>query len=272
MLIDCGEGTQTQLSRYKCKSLRINHIFISHLHGDHYLGLMGLLFTMHLLRRTTPLNIYGPKGLDQIITTQLKYSDSALNYQINFHTLSGQRELLLDTNLLTVHSFPIYHRIPCVGFVIKEKTKPRRIIKETIPDDIKLEELANLKKGKDVLDREGKVKYANSKYTRPPRKSRSYAYCSDTKYDERIIEHIKGVDLLYHEATFLKEKELWAAETFHTTTAQAGKIASKANVGELLIGHFSARYKDLTVFLNETKTEFERTRLAIEGETISIPD
>ncbi|MBL3658589.1 ribonuclease Z [Fulvivirga sediminis] len=272
-LIDCGEGTQIQLSRYKCKALRINHIFISHLHGDHYLGLMGLIFTMHLLQRKDDLFIYGQKGLQEIITTQLKYSDTSLNYKIHFHELQNDcSELLFEDKLLTVHSFPLNHRIACCGFLFKEKPKPIRLNKEKLPENISLAQIGDLKKGLDIIDDEGNVLYKNSDITLPPRKSRTYAYCSDTKYDESILPYISDADLLYHEATFLEEKAIWAEKTFHSTTTQAATIAKMAGVKHLLIGHYSARYKDLSPFLNEAKSVFENTSLATEGESTHVPE
>ena len=272
-LIDCGESTQTQLTRYKCKTIRINHIFISHLHGDHYLGLMGLIFTLHLLQRKDDLYIYGQRGLQEIITTQLKYSDTSLNYKIHFHELRTDKpELLFEDKYLTVESFPLNHRIACCGFIFKEKPKPLRLNKEKLPENLTLAQIGTLKKGEDVLSESGDLIYKNSDLTLPPRKSRSYAYCSDTKYDESIIPIIKGVDLLYHEATFLQEKAFWAEQTFHSTTEQAAGIAKAAKVKQLVIGHYSARYKDLTPFLEEAKSVFDNTYLATEGESIHIPE
>lgn len=252
---------------------RINHIFISHLHGDHYLGLMGLIFTMHLMGRQADLHIYGQKGLQEIIITQLRYSNTVLNYTIKFRELTpGASEILFEDEWVEVKTFPLNHRIPCNGFVIREKPKPYRINKETMPDNLSLLDIAKLKKGDDIYDEQGQLIYKNEQLTLPPRRSRSYAYCSDTKYDENIIPHIRNVDLLYHEATFLLGKELWAEHTFHSTTAQAGEIAKKAGVKQLIIGHFSARYKDLTPFLTEAKHVFSNTFLATEGEAIDVPD
>ncbi|MEJ2006056.1 MAG: ribonuclease Z [Cyclobacteriaceae bacterium] len=272
-LIDCGEASQIQMQRFRCKPLRINHIFISHLHGDHYLGLMGLVFTMHLLGRKKDLHIYGQKGLDEIITLQLKYSDTRLNYSIRFHQLDPENEeLIFEDNILTVTSFPLTHRIPCCGFLFSEKPKLRRMNKEKLPEKINISEIQRLKEGKDVMDENGYVKYAYKEYTLPPRKSRSYAYCSDTAYEPGIIPHIRNADVLYHEATFLNERRQWAEKTFHSTTTQAAEIARKANVGKLLIGHYSARYKDLTEFLREASEIFPKTILATEGETIEFKD
>lgn len=272
-LIDCGEATQMQLSRFKCKASKINHIFISHLHGDHYLGLMGLIFTMHLLKRTDDLYIYGQKGLREIITTQLKYSETILNYKIRFTELQpGESQLLFEDNIVEVHSFPLFHRIACNGFVVKEKPKPLRLNKEKLPKDLSLLNIARLKRGEDATDMHGQILFKNEELTLPPRKSRSYAYCSDTKYEEAIIPYIKGVDLLYHEATFLSDRLKWAQQTYHSTTHQAATIAKKADVGQLVIGHYSARYNDLTPFLAETKEIFSNTLLATEGETIEVSE
>ena len=261
------------MQRFKCKPVRINHIFISHLHGDHYLGLMGLIFTMHLLGRKKDLHIYGQQGLDEIITLQLKYSDTRLNYRVRFHQLNPSvEEVIFEDDLLTVSSFPLRHRIPCCGFRFTEKPKLRRMNKELLPDKIGVTEIQQLKEGKDVLDENGSVKFEYKKLTLPPRRSRSYAYCSDTAFDPEIVTHIKDADLLYHEATFLNGREEWAKKTYHSTTIQAARIARKANVGRLLIGHYSARYKDLTDFLREASEVFPHTMLATEGESIQIPD
>lgn len=234
---------------------------------------MGLLFTMHLLKRGNDLHLYGPRGLEEIITLQLQYSDSVLNYNIIFHELNPEApELIFEDKILEVHSFPLNHRIPCTGFLFKEKPKPVRIKKEALPENLPLQQIARLKKGLDVVDENGNVLYKNEELTIPPRKSRSYAYCSDTKFDERIIPIIQNVDLLYHEATFLKEKAIWADKTFHSTTQQAAEMAKAAKVGKLIIGHYSARYKDLSPFLEEAKQYFENTVLAIEGDQIEVLD
>lgn len=272
-LIDCGEGTQERLKKFHCKPLKINHIFISHLHGDHYLGLMGLLFTMHLLKRTNPLHLYGQRGLQEIITTQLKYSDSTLNYRVLFHELTpGISELLYEDEVVEVRTIPLNHRIPCSGFLFKEKPKPYRINKDKLPENILLQDIAKLKQGIDVTDELGNIIYKKEEFTLPPRKSRVYAYCSDTKYDERILPYINGADLLYHEATFVEEKAEWAEVTYHSTTTQAATIAKMGEVGQLMIGHYSARYRDVTIFMEQAKKIFSNTILAHEGEAIDIPD
>jgi ribonuclease Z len=265
-LIDCGESVQLLLKKYGHKISRINHIFISHLHGDHYLGLMGLISTMHLQARNKPLQIYAQRGLQEIITLQLKYSNTHLAYPIFFKELDPEKaETILENEKLTVRSFPLNHRIPCCGFVIKEKPKGRRIIKEKTQGKLSVAQIAQLKKGLDVLDEQGNVLYAVADYTLPPKKASAYAFCSDTKYDEQIIPYIKQVDLLYHEATFTEQYSQRAAETFHSTAAQAAKIAQLAQVGKLLIGHFSIRYKNLEPLLNEASALFPNTALAEEG-------
>lgn len=266
-LIDCGEATQLQLKRYKLRAQRINNIFISHLHGDHYLGLMGLLSSMHLMGRNKPLNLYGPKGLQEIITLQLKYSDTVFNYEVNFHEIDTEKhQLIHEDELVTVHSIPLDHRISCSGFLISEKPKSRRIIREAIPEDFSIRNIIRLKKGEDVYSDEGDLLYKNEDVTLPPRQTFQYAYCSDTKYNESIIPIIEGADMLYHESTFLEEHMDRASTTYHSTAKEAANIAKKANVGKLLLGHFSARYKDIEPLQEEAREVFKESYLAIEGE------
>jgi ribonuclease Z len=273
ILIDCGEGAQMQMMKYGLPLHRIDYIFISHLHGDHYLGLMGLLFTLHLNRRTSDLHLYSYRGLDEIIITQLRHSKSALNFKIVFHTLAaGKQEIIFENKHLTVETIPLSHKISCSGFLIREKPKPRRIDKDRLPSGLLINQLNDLKNGADVVDETGKVLYKNEDLTLPARKSRSYAYCSDTQYYEPIVSQIQGVDILYHEATFIKEDELKAIETKHSTAFQAAEIARKAGVNKLLIGHFSARYKELTPLFNEAVERFSNTYLAQEGETFVIEE
>ncbi|HEY0654476.1 MAG TPA: ribonuclease Z [Chryseosolibacter sp.] len=272
-LVDCGEGAQIQLMKYQTNFHRISHIFISHLHGDHYLGLMGLLFTMHLLRRTNDLHIHGHAGLDEIITTQLKHSRSVPSYPIHFHVLGKDTsEVIYEDNHLTVETLPLRHKLTCAGFVFREKPKPRRVNKEVLPPGLLIQQIANLKRGFDVTDENGNLLYRNQDLTLEPRRSRSYAYCSDTAYHEALIEKIKNVNLLFHEATFTKDELSKANETLHSTAEQAGRIARLANVDRLVIGHFSARYKELTPVLDEAKAIFPNTHLANEGEIFSIAE
>lgn len=272
ILIDCGEGAQMQMLKYGLPLHRLDYIFISHLHGDHYLGLMGLLFTLHLNRRTADLHLYSHKGLDEIITTQLKYSKSALNFKIIFHTLTpDKQEIIFESKHITVETIPLSHKINCSGFLLREKQKPRRIDKDKLPDGLLFNQLTALKDGADIVDEDtGKILHKNENLTLPSRKSRSYAYCSDTMYIESIIQQVHHVDILYHEATFTQEDELKAIETKHSTALQAAQIAHKAEVKKLLIGHFSARYKELTPLLNEATALFPNTYLAKEGETFVI--
>ncbi|MCZ8354317.1 MAG: ribonuclease Z [Cyclobacteriaceae bacterium] len=273
MLIDCGEAAQMQIKRYDLSLSKIDYIFISHLHGDHYLGLPGVLFTLHLLKRTKPLHIFGLQGLDEIITIQLKYSKSHLNYPLFFHTLNPEKttDLILDEDKFTVTSFPLNHKIPTCGFLFKEKIKPYRIDKDKLNKEVSLQAIAQFRQGNDFMLEGGKI-LAYQDYTLPPKRSRNYAYCSDTAYHLPIVETIKEVDLLYHEATFINEDLDKAIETKHSTALQAAEIAKKANVKKLLLGHFSARYKDLQVIEAEAKTIYPHSALAIDGETFTIEE
>lgn len=268
LLIDCGEATQLQLKRYGVKITKLDTIFISHLHGDHFFGLIGLLSSMHLSGRTEDLHIYGPNGLQEILLIQFKYSDTILKFQIHFHLTNPEGfNFVTETDEFTVHSFPLKHRIACTGFLFKEKPKNHRINKGLLPENMLLQHIALLKKGNDVFDSEGNILYSKSELTSPPRKSFSYAYCSDTIYDPSICQYFEGVDCLYHEATFLHDMLDRAQNTFHTTALQAAQIALQAKVGTLLLGHFSARYKELDAHLIEAKTVFEKSSLAQEGLT-----
>jgi ribonuclease Z len=272
-LVDCGESTQLQLNKYKVKFNKIDHIFISHLHGDHYLGLVGLISTMHLHGRKKDLYLYGPPGLDEIITIQFKYSETFLNYKIIFKELETEKiAIIFETDHLTVETIPLKHRIKCCGFLFKEKPKRKRINKENLPPEILLLEIVELKNGNDIYDENGNIKFKNEDFTLPPRKSRSYAYCADTIYTESFIDQIKNIDLLYHESTFLHELKGRAIETYHSTAIDAATIALKANVKQLLLGHFSSRYKEIEPLLVEARTVFPNTYLAIEGETFNIRD
>ncbi len=272
-LVDCGEGTQIQLMRHQVSANRLNHIFISHLHGDHYLGLMGLLFSMHLHRRTTALHLYSHQGLDSIIMEHLRHANSALSFTLHFHQiLPHQSYVLFEDDKLIVSTIPLVHKIPCTGFLFKEKIKPRRINKEVLPANLTFQQLVDLKAGKNIKDNSGSVQYLNSSLTHEPKHSRSYAYCSDTAYHPEMVELIKGIDLLYHEATFMDEDEEKARETKHATAKQAAQIAKQGNVKRLILGHFSARYKDLNPLLEEAKSEFKEVYLATEGLSFTIKE
>lgn len=262
-----------QLMRYQANLHRINHILITHLHGDHYLGLMGLIFTMHLLRRTNDLHLYSHRGLDEIITTHLKYSYSAPSFKIIFHSLEKDvQEIIFQDDALSVETVPLIHKIPCSGFVFREKEKPRRINKTKLPQGLRIQQIANLKKGHDVTDETGNVLFRNADLTLPPRKARSYAYCSDTAYSETLLDQLRDVDILYHEATFGSDEYAKAIETQHSTAAQAAEIAFKARAGKLVIGHFSARYKDLTPLVEEARKIFSDVEPATEGSVFTIQD
>jgi len=272
-LVDCGEAAQMQLMKFDIGFQRINHIFISHLHGDHYLGLMGLLFSMHLHKRTTDLHLYSHRGLDEIIITQLRYSQSVPSFKIVFHRLEeGEQKVIFEDEAVSVETIPLHHKIRCSGFLFREKPKPRRIDKDNLPPGLLIHQIVGLKKGDDVTDEYGNVLHTNESLTFPPRKSRSYAYCSDTSFNEQIVDQIKGIDLLYHEATFITEDESKARETKHSTAAQAATIALKAQASKLILGHFSARYRDLGPILDEAKKVFTNVQLALEGEVFSLQE
>ncbi len=270
-LIDCGEGTQLQLRKYKIRMQSIQHIFISHLHGDHYFGLIGFISTMHLLGREKELNIYAPAELKEIIYIQLTASKTELRFPLFFHEFGfDEPELLMESNYLTVHTIPLSHSLPCCGFLFQEKTKPRRMRKEKIEEyDIPLTAIPAIKAGGDFLLANGTI-VPHIELTRGAQLSRSFAFCSDTSYNETIIPQIIGVDMLYHEATFLDELKERAKQTMHSTAKEAATIASKAKVGKLIIGHYSQRYFDLSPLLNEAKAIFPNTYLAIEGEKFEL--
>jgi ribonuclease Z len=272
LLIDCGEGTQLQLRKFKLKFFKIDYIFISHLHGDHYYGLMGLISSLHLNNRTRLLTIFGPSGLDEIITTHLRYQQSTLNFPLRFiPTNPDQKELILEEEYFKVYTFPLQHRIPCTGFLIEEKSKFRKLKKEKLLEKkLSLEAIQQLRLGKDYKEPSSQELILVNDYAYPASIPRKYAFCSDTIYDPSLVNYIEGVDLLYHEATFTKEEEKRASETFHSTAAQAGNIAQQAKVKKLLLGHFSTRYPSLEIILKEAKEVFENSYLSEEGITISL--
>jgi len=271
-LIDCAEGTQLQLRKFHIKFQKINHIFISHLHGDHYFGLIGLLFSFHLLGREKDLHLYGPEKLLPIIKLQLDASDSKLLFPLKFHSLKeGVQDLIFDDGLISVTSFPLKHSIPTWGFLFKEKKRERNIRKDMLDGlEIPVEEFKKIKNGADFTDKNGKT-YLNEDLTTPPPKERSFAYCSDTSYYEEIIDYIQGVDLLYHEATFMEDMAQLAAEKFHVTAKEAASIASKSMAGKLILGHFSARYDDLNPLLREAREVFPESYLGEDGMTFEVP-
>jgi ribonuclease Z len=271
MLIDCGEGTQMQLRRFRLKYSKINYIFISHLHGDHYLGLIGLLSSFHLARRSNPLTIFGPKGLDEIISTHFRWSNTQLTYSIDFHiTTDDGLNLLVNTPQLMVYSFPLRHRLPTTGFLIKEKAGLRNLIKSKLEaEKLPVEAIQSLRKGMDYIGVDGSF-YPVREYCYPQEATRTYAYCSDTIYWPELKEYIAGVDLLYHESTFLDAEKERAELTMHSTAGQAASIAAESSVKKLILGHFSSRYKDLNPMLEEAKPIFENVELSVEGETYQL--
>jgi ribonuclease Z len=270
-LIDCGEGTQAQFLKYRLKLNKISHIFISHLHGDHYLGLVGLLSTMHLQGRANELHIFGQPELMDVIELQLRLSQTRLRYQLVFHPVRHfAPATILEDEEIIVKTIVLNHRIPCTGFLFREKPKPRKLIISKLQQyHIPFSFYGRLKDGHDFEDDEGRI-IPNHELTLSSKEPRSYAFCSDTIFDESIVDEIKGVNLLYHEATFMHDMLERAQATFHTTSLQAAIIAQKAQVGKLLIGHFSARYRDLQPLLDEARTVFSNTELAIEGNKFSV--
>jgi len=271
-LIDCGEGTQVQLRKYKKKFSKIKHIFISHLHGDHYFGLIGLISTFGLLNRQSELHIYAPKGLKEIIELQIKLAKSWINYPLFFHELnSKQSELIFENEKVEVYTIPLNHRIYTNGFLFKEKIGERKLNMETISNypEIEFCDYQNLKNGKDYKLSTGKI-IPNSLVTLDPPKPISYAFCSDTAFEPKIVPIIDTVDLLYHESTFLDDKVELAEKTKHSTAKQAAQIAKLAHVKQLVLGHFSSRYKNESLFKTEAKTIFKDTIMATEGLVIEI--
>ena len=270
-MIDCGEGAQMQLRKSRLKFSRLNHIFISLLHGDHCFGLMGLISTFGLLGRTAELHIHSPKGLEELLAPMLNFFCHTLAYKVIFHEFdTRQASVIYEDRSMTVTTIPLRHRIPCCGFLFAEKTRPNHIIRDMIDFyKVPVYELNRIKNGADYITPEGEV-IANARLTRPSDPPRRYAYCSDTIFRREIAEQISGVDLLFHEATFAESELARAKETYHTTAAQAGRIAVEAGVRRLVIGHFSARYEDENVLLKEASAIFPDTMLAKENLCISL--
>lgn len=271
-LIDCGEGTQVQMRKYKISFAKIKHIFISHLHGDHYFGLIGLIATFGLLNREKELHIYAPKKLQKILELQMSISKSRANFSIIFHALESLASaLIFEDKNVTVHTIPLKHRTYTNGFLFKEKPSLRKLnvkAAEQYPE-IQICDYHNIKKGLDFILKNGST-IKNSLLTLSPPEQLSYAYCSDTSYNPTIVDIIKNVNLLYHEATFLSDREELANKTGHSTALQAGKIATAANAKILLLGHYSNRYRDLSAFQKEALVAFKHTLLAIEGRTFEV--
>ena len=270
-LIDCGEGTQIQLRNNKIKFNSIEDIFISHLHGDHFFGLPGLILTFNLLGREKPLNIYGPKGIKKIIISLLKIGNTWTNYKLNFTELDNPNsEIIYDKNDISIITIPLYHSIYTNGYLFRKKTSVHKLLADkALSFGIDKTQFAGIKLGKDGIGVDGSI-IENIKLVEPLKPDLTYAYCSDTLFNEKIIKQIKGSDLLYHESTFLKKHENFAKKTFHSTAEHAALIAKKSKVKKLILGHFSSRYKDLNLFLKESKSIFQNVDLALENKIFII--
>jgi ribonuclease Z len=270
-LIDCGEGTQMQLRKYRIRLGKINHILISHLHGDHTYGLFGLLSSFNLLGREETLHIYGPEPLEEMLLDHLKFYQSDLGYDLAFHRIQCRRPALVyeDKNI-GIWSLPLIHRIPTCGFLFREKPRDRNIRKEKITEyQIPVKQIVEIKKGANLVLPDGR-QVPNSELTLPPANPRSYAYCSDTRPNPEIIPLIKNVDLFYHEATFMEEDAKLAHETFHSTARQAAQMAKSAGAGKLIIGHFSSRYKHISDFESEAREIFANSRVVNDGDVFEV--
>lgn len=270
-LLDCGEGTQRQLRKYKISFARIKHIFITHLHGDHVYGLIGFISTMALLQRETELNIYGPKGIKELILIQLKLSKSYTSFPLRFHELeSDQPEIIFEDDKVSVETIPLDHRVYTNGYLIKEKPGPRKLLIDEVEKyNIDMAFYNNIKAGKDIVLDNGEV-IPNEKLTGPPTPPKSYAFCTDTVYKPEIVEQIKNVTTLYHESTFQEDKLDLCEFTKHSTAKQAAMIAKKANAERLILGHYSSRYKSLEGFRTEAREVFENVDLARDGKSFDL--
>ncbi|WP_136467949.1 ribonuclease Z [Flagellimonas onchidii] len=270
-LIDCGEGTQVQLRKNKVKFSRIKHIFISHLHGDHFFGLPGLISTFRLLGRESELHIYGPKGIKEAITLFLKLGDSWTNYPLIFHELESKESMLIfEDDAVSVETIPLNHRVYTNGFLFKEKPQPRKLDIDAVAKyEIDRSQYNNIKNGANGVQENGQ-EVSNVDLTHDPPKPKSYAFCSDTVYNETILPIIENVDLLYHESTFLETEAHLGTKTKHTTAKQAAQIAKKANVGKLVLGHYSTRYKSIELFKEEASQVFSEVELADDGKSFEI--
>lgn len=271
LMIDCGEGTQMQMIKYGIKHRNLDHIFISHLHGDHYFGLFGLISTFHLFGRDTPLNLYAPSELKKLIEHQLRISNTTLRFPLNFHPLEefGSAPLIVYKNFKAT-IFPLFHRIPTWGIKINKKDKELRIDKDFVASfNPTIEQILKIKRGEDFKSEKG-ILFKNEEITLRPKPGLSYVYCSDTAFRESLIPTVKNADLLYHEATFDNRMEKMAIDKQHSTSEQAARLAKKANVSKLLLGHFSARFEDLSTLLAQAQSIFPKTLLSEEGKSYEI--
>ena len=272
ILVDCGEGTQLRLRQIPTVSLfHISHIFITHLHGDHYLGLMGLLSTLGLMRRTKPIHIFSHVELQEIIEMQLTMMGGSSPFDILFHNLPLEgEELICDENRFSVKAFQLEHRIPCCGFLFTEKFEKKKVNKAALEENsVPLQFWNEIQRGMDYQPADG-VLIKNEELTQPSPKPRTYAYCSDTRYFDNLNTKIAGVDTAYIETTYTEKESELAVERFHCTAKQAAEVAQQAKIGRLMIGHFSSRYKNLSPFLTEARAVFPQTELAEEGKTFEI--
>lgn len=270
-LIDCGEGTQVELRKHKIKFNRIKHIFISHLHGDHFFGLVGLISTFRLLTREADLHIYGPKGIKEVVTLQMKLADSWTNYKLIFHELTSKEpELIFEDDKVEVHTIPLNHRIYTNGYLFKEKEGPRKLkIHAVERAQINVAYYRKLTQGFDVENEQGEL-IKNETVTKPGPKPKSYAFCSDTMYKEDIVPIIENATVLYHESTFLNQHAHLAVKTKHATAREAALIAKKAKVETLILGHYSTRYDNLKMFKEEAEQVFPNVELAKDGKTFEF--
>ena len=270
-LIDCGEGTQVQLRKNKIKFSKINQVFISHLHGDHFFGLIGLISTFSLLGRTSDLHVYGPKGIKEIILLQLRLSNSWTNYGLYFHELESEdSETIFEDEKVVVTTIPLKHRVYTNGFLFQEKVGERKLNMDAVLNyEIESCYYQKIKNGKDIALEDGRT-VPNSELTFDPIEPKSYAFCSDTVYHEAILPIIENVDVLYHESTFLESEESLAQKTLHSTAKEAARIALKANVKQLILGHYSTRYDSISLFKEEAETIFSEVALAEDGKTFEL--
>lgn len=268
-LVDCGEGTQIQMIKYKIRRGRISHIFISHLHGDHYFGLVGLINSFGLLNHQQDLHVFAPSPLQEIVELQLKMARTTLPFNLYFHTISKEG-ILVDDSKYEVRCFPTNHRIECYGFVFREKKKPRKLDLEKLKDaGIPLSFYKKLEEGMDYITKDD-VLIKNTDVTTEAPKGKAYVFCADTKYDESLLPHIQSADMIYHETTYLDNLREMATQRFHSTTRHAATLAKKGNVKKLLIGHFSSQYHELGEFEKEAREVFENTEIALEGVTYQV--
>lgn len=272
ILLDCGEGTQLQFRKFKIKFQQLDIILITHLHGDHVFGLPGLISTMGLLGRKKKISIFGPKGIKELIETQLKLTGMRPSFDLIFHEIlkNDEKQLIFEDKVLTIECFPLHHRISTFGYLIKEKPHNRRLDREKFDEyGVSVSYIQKLIQGDDIIDNNG-VYVKSDDVTLPGKPQKSYAFCTDTAYSEKVTDFIRGVDLLYHESTFLDIDADKADDTYHSTAKQAATIANKANAKRLILGHFSSRYSTLELFKNEAETIFSPVFIPEDGEKFIV--